>query len=49
MGKRPNFGKWIRQRIGEMDMTITRCDLPTMAVSAVTKRDRKEALEVAIK
>ena len=49
MGKRPNFGKWIRQRIGEMDMTITRCDLPTMAVSALTKRGRKEALEVAIK
>ena len=49
MGKRENFGKWIKERIGEIDMSITQCDLPTMAVSAVTKRDRKEALEIAVK
>ena len=49
MGGSTTFARWIRQRIGEIDMAITGCDLPTMAVSAVTKRDRKEALEVAVK
>ena len=49
MGRSTTFAKWIRQRIGEIDMSITRCKLPTMAVSAVTKLDRKEALEVAVK
>jgi hypothetical protein len=49
MGRSTTFAKWIRQRIGEIDVSITRCKLPTMAVSAVTKLHRREALEVAVK
>ena len=48
MGRSYTFGRWIRQRIGEIDMSITHYDQPTMAVSAVTMRDRKEAVEVAV-
>ena len=49
MRMRSTFGRLFRQRIDEIDMSVIQCDLPTMAVSVVTKRDRKGALGVAVK
>ena len=31
-----------------MDMSITHCDQPTMVVSALTRRDRREAVKVVV-